>query len=350
MIRFYCLLTGDRYQDLLDHTAASRKKCMALAGGVILVTLVWALVGYCLASNVLGLSRGMAILTSMVMALIIFLVDRSIILANTSNMKFALARIALALMSAYLGGIALEQTLFDKDIRQQIAENRQQLVQREEKRMDDGFKQQDEILLQERQDAEAKEAVAITALNDELNGAPNSTGTRGYGNVAKVKEAQVNNAQAERAQNTNAREKLKAEHEARRNARLAEITSSWQENALLERMEALHQFLGAHPTVLYFMFLPLLLFMVLLELLPLMLKRYSSNTAYEVEIAAVEELRMERARGALLHYRRATRHGADLTFDELRAEELLRSGASSLGRAGVANGSKGRYRAEVSPN
>lgn len=346
MSAFLHLLTGDRSADLARHTARSSKKVIAIGMSLLLVTGIWAAIGFLLGRVVLELDMPASILLAGAMAAIIFVVDRSIILVKATGWHALLVRGALAALGAYLGAIGIDQALFDADIRQVVATMRLERLRTVEEEVAHAHRGQEALLREALAKADTDHQQAIAILNAELDGAGPGSGYRGYGAVARQK---ANTVEQRMAQVEQAQARLDAFLQARdqhvREAR-EQAGAGIRDGALLERMVALEAFLERNPVAFRKVFLPLLLFMFLIELIPLYLKLGTGNTAYEEELATVEQLRMQRAQALLRDQQRWSAREEGLTVEARQAEQYLATiGAKPSGLSSMWNMAKRPARA-----
>lgn len=346
MSAFLHLLTGDRSADLARHTARSSKKVVAIGMSLLLVTGIWAAIGFLLGRVVLELSMVASILLAGAMAAIIFVVDRSIILVKATGWHALLVRGALAALGAYLGAIGIDQALFDADIRQVVATLRLERLRSEEQEVANAHMAQEALLREALAGANTAHQQALGIFHAELDGAGPGNGQRGFGAVARQKAKAVDHCmvQVEQAQ-ARLDAFLQAKDQHMREAR-EQAAAGARDGALLERMVALETFLDRNPVAFRKVFLPLLLFMFLIELIPLYLKLGTGNTAYEEELAAVELLRMQRAQALLRDQQRWIAREEGLSVEARQAEQYLTTiGAQATGVSSMWNLAKPPVRA-----
>ncbi|MBR4849751.1 MAG: DUF4407 domain-containing protein [Alistipes sp.] len=117
-----CLLIGWNYRILCECSEASRKALHRYVGAVVLLMMIWAFIGFSMASRYFGLDTYGAIITACVFAVVILLIERQIILIVGKNRSIALFRAVLAICMAIIGATVIDQTLFAKDIEAQLSE------------------------------------------------------------------------------------------------------------------------------------------------------------------------------------------------------------------------------------
>ena len=120
--KFACLLIGWNYRILCECSEASRKALHRYVGAVLLLMMIWAFIGFSMASRYFGLDTIGAIVTACVFAFVILLIERQIILIIGKNGWIASFRFILAMCMAVIGATVIDQTLFAKDIEAQLGE------------------------------------------------------------------------------------------------------------------------------------------------------------------------------------------------------------------------------------
>lgn len=120
--KFSCFLIGWNYRILCECSEASRKALHRYVGAVVLLMMLWAFIGFSMASRYFGLDTSGAIITACVFAVIILLIERQIILIVGKNKSIAVFRFILAMCMAIIGATVIDQTLFAKDIEAQLSE------------------------------------------------------------------------------------------------------------------------------------------------------------------------------------------------------------------------------------
>lgn len=120
--RLSCLMIGWNYKILCECSEASRKALHRYVGAVLLLMMIWAFIGFSMASRYFGLDTIGAIITACVFAFVILLIERQIILIVGKNKSIAVFRGILAICMAIIGATVIDQTLFAKDIEAQLSE------------------------------------------------------------------------------------------------------------------------------------------------------------------------------------------------------------------------------------
>lgn len=120
--RLSCLLIGWNYRILGECSEASRKALRRYVGAVLLLMMIWAFIGFSMASRYFGLNTMGAIITAVIFAFVILLIERQIILIVGKNNAITIFRGVLAFCMAIIGATVIDQALFAKDIEAQLSE------------------------------------------------------------------------------------------------------------------------------------------------------------------------------------------------------------------------------------
>ena len=117
-----CLLIGWNYRILCECSEASRKALHRYVGAVLLLMMIWAFIGFSMATRYFGLDIMGSTITACIFALVILLIERQIILIVGKNNAITWFRALLAFCMAIIGATVIDQTLFAKDIEAQLSE------------------------------------------------------------------------------------------------------------------------------------------------------------------------------------------------------------------------------------
>jgi hypothetical protein len=111
-----CFITGFNYQIISRCSEIAQKMLKRYTGLIVLISIVWALVGFSFATRYLKLAFPGALLMSAICVFAIILIERNIILAQKANTGMFIFRSVLALIMAIIGSLILDQTIFSEDI------------------------------------------------------------------------------------------------------------------------------------------------------------------------------------------------------------------------------------------
>lgn len=117
-----CLLIGWNYNILRECSEASHKALRRYVGAVLLLMMIWAFIGFSMASRYFELDTLGAIAVACVFAVVILLIERQIILIVGKNLFITSFRLLLAICMAIIGATVIDQAIFAKDIDAQLSE------------------------------------------------------------------------------------------------------------------------------------------------------------------------------------------------------------------------------------
>lgn len=117
--KFGCFVTGFNYQLLMSCSEVAKKMLKRYTGLLILISIVWAVVGYCFATRYLKTGVIGGIVMSIIAVLAVVMIERNIILAQKSNKGMYVFRIVLASVMAIIGSLIIDQIMFSEDIEEQ---------------------------------------------------------------------------------------------------------------------------------------------------------------------------------------------------------------------------------------
>lgn len=121
MLKYYSILIGENPRYTAMFQPASKRKIALYANCLMIPVILWFINSYLLVSHVLQGNILVAILTGLIAAFIIFLIERAIIMSNGSRPIFWF-RIILGLIVASLGSISFDEVIFKQDIDNKIAQ------------------------------------------------------------------------------------------------------------------------------------------------------------------------------------------------------------------------------------
>lgn len=117
--KFGCFLTGFNYQLIRTCSEIAKKMLKRYTGLLVLISIVWAVIGFCFATRYLKTNIGGGIIMSMICVLAIIMIERNIILAQKGNKGMYAFRMILAIVMAIIGSLIIDQVMFSEDIEEQ---------------------------------------------------------------------------------------------------------------------------------------------------------------------------------------------------------------------------------------
>ncbi|MEJ8849196.1 DUF4407 domain-containing protein [Variovorax rhizosphaerae] len=295
------LAAGEQPDSVRKWHRSSQRRFAAFGMAIHIPVVLWLVTGYLLASTIFGLSVGASAGVAFGCALLIFMVER-LILAVPSSKPVYVFRLLMGLLIAFIGASTVDLVLFEKEISKELQASQESAITQKY----DKLKAAQLLVVRETKD---DWDAAVAAATAEANGRGGS-GRRGAGPLVDrlVKEAELRRQMHEVAKA--ALQQLHPDMQAE----IAKAKgSALQDAGLIERLVALHAYLGGKPFgigawVVFFGFMALLEFMVVVTKLA-----FTNETTEE----AVERCREEIARHKANTYRK------QVTSDTYEAERLI---------------------------
>lgn len=118
-----CWFIGWDYSILKECSVASRKALHRYAGAVMLLMLIWAYIGYGMATRYFKVEQDyVKTIIAAIFSLVIWMIERQIILIVGKNKVIGWLRVGLAFIMACIGATIIDQTIFGKDIEANVNE------------------------------------------------------------------------------------------------------------------------------------------------------------------------------------------------------------------------------------
>ena len=293
MLKTACFLTGDNYQLVSNDTPASKKKITAMAIAMMLPITIWLFSSFLLVIEVLKTGFIYAMLTALVCGLIIFFIEKLVIMAD-GNGWLTLFRICIGFIVASLGSIAIDEVVFKNDIDISVVSLKNEAIRKAKQDEENQFK-----LNNNYQNVQFE----VTNLANRYNSAVNSaiaeadgtTGSKQAGvGVITIMKDNAKNVIRKDLEAANQKLALldKDKNEAVKKAGLV-MAKAFNENALLIRIKALFSLVisDRYMAIVYTLFTLLMFFF---EFLVVILKLTWKKTNYERKLAMIEKIGEER--------------------------------------------------------
>jgi len=169
LLRVMCFLTGYSYPLILESSDLSIKKLKQFFGGLVLVSTVWAFIGYTFTNRYLRLEAWwQGAIGAIIAILAVIKIERQIILNVRKTLGGSIIRLLIGLIIAMIGSITLDQFIFKDDIEKLKIEKNQDEVN---KVFPKKSKEVDEQIA-EIQKQLAKEKLEIDSINKILDKNP----------------------------------------------------------------------------------------------------------------------------------------------------------------------------------
>lgn len=294
MLKLFCALTGDDYQLVRVETPASRKKIATLGSVMLIPAIMWFLIAGCTAFSMFEASGWVSILTGVVAATIILILERAIVMAGHHKM-ITRFRLVIGFVIASLGAVFMDELIFEKDIEQRQYNERSILIDAIREKTDSIYKPK--VATLETTLANTRHSWMMTA--EEARKEADGTGGSGHKGVSKITQLKLEQAEVLKGELDKLElkiQKLNAEWSQKLAAIEPEIETNLHGKSILARVKSLFSLLLTDPvafvTYAFFTF-----FLFSLEFIVIIMKHSLPETNYERRIAAMEQVgkrRMER--------------------------------------------------------
>ena len=289
-------LIGENPKYTAHFHPASKRKIVLYANAMMIPVLLWFANGFLLCHEILQTSIGIAIMTAVFLAVVIFIIERCIILASGSKLIIA-SRLALGFLIAILGSLCLDEVIFKNDIDIKMAEYKNSAIE------------QSGVATNAIHDMEITEleALVLTKRNDWMEALKHASeecdGTGGSkvprkGPICEMKIELANQIQKDYAHEAGKLAILISKRDSAIELAKTEAALSFNEHGLLLRIKAMFELVSSNTFMLisYIVFTLLIFF---LEFLVVMIKMCSYETIDE-KLEKARDITMEEKMTALL--------------------------------------------------
>jgi hypothetical protein len=115
-LKFGCFITGYNYAIIKNSSEGSAKAVKKYLSALIIISIIWAFIGYSFSNRYLHANTFTSIIVSAVMIIIVIQIERQIILTTGKNGMAFIFRIIIAIVMAIVGSIIIDQIIFKEDI------------------------------------------------------------------------------------------------------------------------------------------------------------------------------------------------------------------------------------------
>jgi len=290
LLKIFSALFQYDYRTVMLQPTLSKQKIVTLGSLLLIPVGLWTFAGFFISRVMKGTGLFTAILVSLVLGGIIFLVDRSFISSPRTKYKWLLGavRLAFAVFSTVLGSLAIDMVMFSGDLEEYRGQKASD--QKKSYALEYRDTHQGEVLRlgKEKERAYQRYDELAKAHQDEMDG-EGGTGQKGFGKVALAKEKDKDLALQKQekleGQYALAMDDLELKAESH-----GEEMSAKRGDALLSKFKDLHEFVFKDPftTGLYLFFFG---FVFLLECFFILYKTAVSETIFETFLQAEEDYR-----------------------------------------------------------
>lgn len=288
MLRIASLLLGYNYAVVKKQTIASRQKITKLGMLLTLPVFIWAASTFLLSYKLLELSFIISCFVALVCAAIIYFLDRTFVTSDgDGNMKkMRNIRVILAVISALIGSIALDLSIFENDI--DAYQSNLQVESQKAAKIEYLTEFKSEIQRNEELENTMREKADELQIKYQNEMQGDGTGQSGYGPIAKKLEQDANEAKMEfertKAKNDIYMDELEKEAEV-----FAVSSTSKNQNAIMDKVKDFHHYVFSdwYSGIIYVLFM-LLLFIV--ETMLLTYKAKAATTSFEKMLVEQEKI------------------------------------------------------------
>lgn len=276
---------------LMKSTPNSRMKVNVLALALLTPTLLWAVTGFLLASEIKGFGFGKSMFIAAFMSALVFILE-SLIVRTPRNKTVKCLRITLGLFMALTGSFILDEWLFKEDIDRQLS------ILKSTKKTEETARIKESLAAQL---AEASEEVQVR-YTDWQNALENATreadGTGGSGNkgvsgITRMKMQVADQKKQEYQHALNVKEEINLSLDEKLTGMENELDETWQDPSLLIRMQAMFSLVFSNRAMLaVWALITGILF--ILEFMVVILKSSWDDTPYEKQKQVLDELYLKR--------------------------------------------------------
>lgn len=313
MLRLYSLIIGENPKYVATFQPSSKKKVALYANCILIPVIIWFINGYLLVNHVLGGNIWSALLTATIIALIIFIIERAVVMSN-GNKWIAVFRIILGLIVAFIGSISLDEVVFKNDIDNQVALYKQVYIDDAIKNVE--VKHKKSIALQQ-QIVNRKSNEWTKSLTDAKGEADGTSGSK-VANVGAITALKMNIATVQKQDYLTEQFKLdflKNNLEKERTTAIITSEKNFKGNALLIRIRAMAELLGK-DTFMLIVYALFTAFLFLIEFLVVIIKLCSKNSIDED---------LEKAREKLIRFKtQKTLEKGLLIYDPVQSHKSVR--------------------------
>ena len=129
-IKFGCFLTGYDFYTLSNCSEVAVRKVKKYTAALIIISIVWAIVGFTFSSRYLKLGTIGCIIGALTSLVLVIQIERQILMVSKTNWKILWARGLLALLMAVIGSLIIDQMIFKEDIDKRKLRTNQEEVDR----------------------------------------------------------------------------------------------------------------------------------------------------------------------------------------------------------------------------
>lgn len=286
MTKFYSILIGENPDYTANFQPSSKRKIALYANCLLIPVILWFINIYLLVLEVLEGGYILAFIAAIVAALIIFLIERAILMSNGNGMIVRF-RMVLGFLMALLGSISLDEVVFKADIDNQMVLYKQETIDNASKNIEREYKT--ELGLQAAL-VNQKANDWNQALRDAKSEADGTGGSkqRMVGKIAMLKINMANEQAAEYQKENSKLETLRNAADKAKNEAKLKAEADFKTSALLMRIKALFD-LVFKDWLMAIIYAAFTIFLFCLEFLVVIIKT-SSKKSIDEELELAREV------------------------------------------------------------
>jgi hypothetical protein len=310
MLRFFCWLLGKDYGLVSLYRQSSKEKIILFGSILLIPVILWGINGYLMSKEIFGLGLYGSLGTSFILSLLIYLIERSIILSTTNKLITRL-RILIGSIVAILGSLTMDEVIFKNDIDNMMQTYKVEGVDSEVKKIDDFYQnKRDSISRIANQKFQIKEKARVD-LQKELEGQANS-GMGGDGPLAKIKRQLFDDAQKDYDDERQKLTNLQDSYNDERKYAKVDTREKFNDKGLLIRMKAMFRLIMS-DWVSFCVFILYFTLVFIMEILVIVMKKFTPQSPDE-ELEKLGDLLLIARRQKLLKMRMET-YGLEIKKD-----------------------------------
>ena len=278
MLKVYSIIIGENPKYTAQYQPGSKRKVALYANCLLVPVILWFINGFLIVTQVLQGRLVTAVITASISALVIFLIERAIIMSNGSKPIFWF-RIFLGIIVAALGSISFDEVLFKNDIDNQIAEYKQKEIEKVIFKVDKRYENQ---ICAQQSIVREKDNRLSESYKDAKGEADGTSGShqKQVGKIAMLKMDVATKIGTEYNTENQKLGALIANRDMDKKNSIVKVESTFNGNALLIRIRALFDLI-AMDRIMLIVYILFTSFLFSLEFLVVLIKVFSKNSIDE---------------------------------------------------------------------
>lgn len=286
MLKFYSILIGEDPAYTANFHPSSKRKIAKYAACLMIPVIIWFINGFLLVSHVLEGGIMSALLTATVIALLIYFVEKVVIMAK-GNKKLGYFRLMIGFFIALLGSVIMDEVVFKNDIDNKIGEYKQIISEQAKADVESGNQT---LIMQQIEIVNQKYDTWKISLEDAIGEADGTKGSRRafVGDIANLKMEVAGKHEKAYLKENAKLEALQENLDQKKEEAAVLAKAAFNENGLLLRIKALFDLVreDIYMAIIYCVFTLILFFM---EFMVVLAKLWSDKSIdEEIEEASIK--------------------------------------------------------------